>query len=454
MKLSKDMKWAVGIMCLFMAGIIICIQAGQSVLWAMACAVLVALCAPVQTEWSIRQRAIHVWSEGMDFLPLYGIIALVGVSVGLWIASGVVPMLIDFGFLALERVPFLPFAFLLTAVLAFFMGTGLGTISTVGVALFAVARGTGIPSAVVVGALVSGAYVADRLSPISALVNLTLKTVDIPYKAYYKGVLRGMLPSIGIALGVYFLLGRHLGAPVSEVTILGYRRALQITFQLNPVLLLMPLCILSLSVKGVRTHMILIAGCVMGGFFAIVLQGLSLQEVILTAARGVRLPQAAEFVQSLEIGGMLTMLEVVGIVMGGVALNALYTLYGWFDPLKKPHLKTAQGCVVYTACISTLLNALTCDQSVGILVPGKQFQDKYRTHHLPPEALAQTIALTGTGLAPIMPWNVNALIIYEITGVSAGLFAGFALLNWLPALIGIWGLTRLRKKGYTERSVV
>lgn len=371
---------------------------------------------------------------------IYIMIILIGFNVALWISSGVVPSMIYYGFEVVGHVNFLLFAFLMSALMALFMGTGLGTLSTVGVALFALGSVMDFPPPLLLGAILSGAYVADRLSPLSALVQFTCATHQIKYKAYAMSVARTMLPSFILTAVLCIFLGGHQGdsSPLLISQIGQYKQDLSNQFLVHPLLMLVPLVVLLEVVRSGDSQRTLYLGTGFGVILTLVLQGQSLWQVLLLMVRGFRAEKASEIIHTLEIGGGWAMLEVIVIIMLGMALSSLYEHFGWFDPLINRLIKKAkspQSLVRRTALLSIGLDALTCDQTIGIVIPSKTCVDSFKGKGFSRVDLASLVANSGTALAPLMPWNVNAIIILSVTGIGAVDYGPYMILNWSTLLL-------------------
>lgn len=371
---------------------------------------------------------------------IYFVVLLIGVNVSMWISSGIVPAMIYYGFEIVDKVHFLLFAYVMTAVVAFFLGTGLGTLSTIGVALYSLGSSIGMPGGILVGALMSGAYVADRLSPISALVNFTVETVDVSFKAYFKKTAFVMIPAALIAAVGYYLLSLRHTSTINATDIAGYKLLIEQNFVITPVYFAIPFAVLWASFRGVNAKKVLGMGILLSALVTVFLQGDTPTDVVKFMFSGYFSGSDAPFIESLEIGGAIAMLEVVIIIMAGISMSTLYEKCGWIKPIVDfLEIKSTNrvSAVVNTGLLSTALNALTCDQTVGILIPGKYLKAFFGKYGYDRVTLSQVIANTGTAMAPLMPWNVNALIVLAITGVGAIDYAAYSFLNWFSFPVAI-----------------
>jgi NhaC family Na+:H+ antiporter len=385
---------------------------------------------------------------------LYVLILLIGVTVSVWIASGVVPSMIYYGFEYLKEMNFVLAAFLIIALCSIFMGTAVGTISTIGIAILGIGKGLGIPIPVLLGAVVSGAFVADKLSPISGLINLTLSTVKTDYKTVFKSMLVTLLPTILISAIIYYILGIKYSAGIDLVKILELQNSLKTSFYISPWLLLMPLLIVVMSTLGVRIIYSIIAGLSGGAIITLTLQHMSITEIMRAITFGYRATTSSRQLNELLVsGGVVSMVEVVFIVMGAIALSSLLEGTGLIDKAMSRVINTTNNrgsLIINTGIISSTLTIVTCDQTMGIVLPGRLLRDKYDEMQLGRGILARTISDSGTIIAPLMPWNVNALIITVIVGASIS-YQQYAVLCYIsPIITFILGLYYK----YKERSVL
>lgn len=369
---------------------------------------------------------------------LYIVILLIGATTTVWMASGVVPAMMYYGFSYLDGVNFLLAAFIIIALVSVFMGTAVGTISTIGIALLGIGRGFGIPSELVLGVIVSGAFIADKISPISGLLNLTLTTVNKSYREVLKAMLPTLIPTLFLSALIYYILGRGYASTDSSL-LLKYQASLREGFEVSPYLLLLPLAVFAASLLGLKTVATISLGALGGAVFGIAFQGASITQMLGWMIFGYKgNTPSAELNGMLVSGGMVAMLEVLLIVMGAVALVGLFESSGMITPIIERFMKdsdTRSKLILKTGIISGLLTVVTCDQTIGILLPGKLLQGRYKDMKLDASILARTISDTGTIIAPLMAWNVNALIILSITGVPAQSYFIYAVLCYIAPVV-------------------
>ena len=381
-----------------------------------------------------------VWNGVFECRVLYLFILLIGANISVWMASGIVPAMMYYGFEYLKGTNFIFVAFLITGGMSVFMGTAVGTISTLGIALLGIGRGFQIPQGLLLGVLVSGAFIADKISPISGLLNLTLKVTDTTYRQVLKTMARTLVPVLALTAAVYYFIGRGFSGEDAYL-IQSYQQALTNGFELSPLLLLLPLGVVLLPLKGVKIVPTILVGLVGGMVLALTVQGTNFLDLLDYILWGYKASSQSQELNSILIsGGVWGMMEVVLIVISVIGLSSVLEKSGVlkpliFDPIARVRAKGA--LILKTGIIGIMLTLVSCDQTVGIVIQGKMYKNIYTGLGVDKEILARTISDTSTIVAPLIPWNINALIIASVTGVSALEYGPYAILCYLfPLTIG------------------
>jgi NhaC family Na+:H+ antiporter len=372
---------------------------------------------------------------------LYVLILLIGAAASVWLASGVVPSLMYYGFEYMKGMNFLLATFLTVSLVSIFMGTAIGTVSTIGIALLGVGKGFGVPAPLLLGAIISGAFIADKISPISGLFNLTLITTKRSYKEVMTTMLPTFIPLFIITAVVYYLMGRNFTISTGTENLIYFQNAILDGFVISPYIALLPAIVLVMSLCGSKTIPTILIALFVGCLVSVFSQHILLSDLIKSVFLGYKGSTAsAELNKILVSGGIKSMIEVVLIVMGAVSLTGLFEKTGMILPLIEKltkDVRTKTQLIFKTALISSFLTVITCDQTAGILLPGRLLQDKYNELGIDTTLLARTISDTGTIIAPLMLWNINALILKSLTGISASAYAPYAVLCYLSPIITI-----------------
>jgi len=367
------------------------------------------------------------------------IIALMGCTISIWLASGIVPTIIYYGYNYIGEVNFVFACFLIAGVTSIFMGTALGTFSTIGMALYGLGIGLSIPKPLLLGAIISGVFLADKISPISSLANLTLKLNNLNYKEYLKTSLKTLLPSIILSMAIFYILGLNYTNKPDIDNILKLQQGIAGGYNVSPLLLLFPVIMIVLAVKGTNIIYNMVFGIFGGTLICLFVQKLSLIKVFEAVVFGYKAETAVpELNKLLQGGGAINMVEVMFIVVLAVALTSLLEGLRLFEPLVNSFInkgKTKGSLICRTAILSSLLTMVTCDQTVGILLPSKLLKHKFEDMDLKNTILARTISDSGTIIAPLMAWNVNAIIITSITGVSPMSYGKYTLFCYITPIV-------------------
>lgn len=368
------------------------------------------------------------------------VILLIGATTSIWLSSGVVPTIMYYGFSYMEGINFLVAAFLIMVIVSLFMGTAVGSISTVGISLNGIGIGLGIPVEIMVGVIVSGAFIADKISPLSGLVNLIMTTLNKSYKELVNGLLITLIPTIIITAIVYYFIGlNYTSGDYSQLNL--YKNAISEGYNMNLLLLILPLIVLALSILGVNSIVTIGTGVVIGIVLSIIFQGTSFLSIIKAILFGYQgNTSSVELNSMLVSGGMISMIEVILVVIGGVSLVKLFEVGNILMPLMNKLMKgvkTKVSLILRTGFISSLMTTITCDQTVGIILPAEVLKEKYKEFDLDNIVLARTISDTGVIIAPLMAWNVNSFLLEPIVGVSANQYGPYASLLYICPLMTI-----------------
>ncbi|MFA9423493.1 MAG: Na+/H+ antiporter NhaC family protein [Sedimentibacter sp.] len=412
-----------------------------------------------KSGYSLKELILTIISGIFEVKNLIFVILFIGATTSIWLASGVVPTIMYYGFTYMEGVNFLLAAFLIMTSVSLFMGTAIGTLSTVGISLSGIGLGLGIPLNLMVGVLVSGAFIADKISPLSGLVNLEMTTLHINYRDIFKSMLVTLIPTIFITAILYGVIGSNYTSGDYSKLIL-YKQAIAEGFNTSPILLILPVIVLALSVSGLKSVITLSVGIVVGAILAMSFQHMPLAIVLKSIFLGYHgSTHSPELNKLLVSGGMFSMIEAIFIVISAISLVKIFEKGNVLMPLmdKLVHgINSKVSLVRRTGLISILLTVATCDQTAGIILPIKTLQNKYKELELDNTVLARTISDTGVIVAPLMPWNLNSFLIKPIFGITATQYAPYAYLCMVCPLVTIASAYILYKKPlkiHREKSV-
>ena len=390
-----------------------------------------------KSGYPIKELWVTSLSAFKDVRRLLIIILFIGATTSMWLSSGVVPTIMYYGFTYMQGVNFILSAFLIMCLVSYFMGTAVGTLSTVGISLSGIGLSIGIPHGLMVGVLVSGAFIADKISPLSGLLNLVMTTVNRNYKEVFKSMIITLIPTIIITSIIYFFMGSNYIAETENL--LKYKEAIQEGFNISPALFILPAIVLVLSISGLDSLKTFSIGIIAGAALSIIFQQGSISSIIKALIFGYQGNTPSEELNALLVsGGMISMIEATFIVSGAFILIKIFEKGNVLVPLMDKliyDIKNRISLIKRTGLISVLMTVVTCDQTSGIILPGTLLQEKYKEMKLDNAVLARTIFDTGVIVAPLMPWNINSFLIKPVMGISAAQYAPYAALCYVCPLV-------------------
>ncbi len=402
--------------------------------------ILLTVTVLIKSGYKLKDLVRTIFTTIYEVKNLIIVILFIGATTSIWMASGVVPAIMYYGFSYMEGVNFLFAAFLIMAVVSLFMGTAIGTMSTVGISLSGIGMGLGIPQNLVVGMLVSGAFIADKISPLSGLINLLMTTTGKSYKDLFKDMVVTLMPTVLITALIYYIIGLNYTTGDYSKLIL-YREAISQGFNTSPFLLILPVIVLGLSIAGLNAIITFSIGIAIGSVLSVFFQGSNIKAIITAILFGYKgNTPSVELNKLLVSGGMVSMLEAILMVIGAIVLVQLFEKGNILLPIMERlvnGINTKVTLVRKTGLLSTLLTVATCDQTAGIILPIKILRKKYEELNLDLAVLTRTISDTGIILAPLMPWNINSFLIKPIMGITAAQYAPFAVLCFICPIVSM-----------------
>jgi Na+:H+ antiporter, NhaC family len=416
---------------------------------------------------AIEERVVH--SIGLS-MQANLILLVVGSLIALWIFSGVVPAMIYFGIKLINPTWFLPVTCLVCAIVSISTGSSWSTGGTVGIALIGVGQALGVPVEMVAGAVISGAYFGDKLSPLSDTTNLAPAMAGTDLFTHIRYLTYTTVPSMLLALIGFTILGFFYRGQVSEMThVQTVMAILESQFNLSPWLFLLPLLVFILVARKIPALPALIIGCLAGVLFILIFQqallGRMLGEeahsargiyarIIEVAHSGFKIETNNKVIDSLlSRGGMASMLNTVWLIIMAMVFGGVMEASGMLEVIAGSILKLVRGtATLITATIGSciFLNLTASDQYLSIVVPGKMFKPSYEKFGLAPQNLSRSLEDGGTITSVLVPWNTCGAYFAAILGVSTGAYLPYCFFNILNPITGIVLATigwKIMKKG-------
>jgi NhaC family Na+:H+ antiporter len=371
------------------------------------------------------------------------ILMVVGMLIGTWIASGIVPILIFHGLKILHPSFFLVAACVICCIVSISTGSSWTTAGTVGIALIGVGQGLGVPLPMVAGAIVSGAYFGDKLSPLSDTTNLAPAVAGSELFEHVRYMMYTTIPSLVIALAIYAVLGWSSAGRegVSQENVTLIRDTLSGNFKLNPILLLPPLLVILMVALRLPALPSLLGGVLLGGILAIAVQDAGLKEVLAAAQKGFEAKTGVKAVDELLTrGGLESMMPTVSLILCALSFGGVMEKTGLLSALANGILRLARGVggLVSATVVTCLgMNVLAPDQYLSIIVPGRMYREAYRKQGLHPKLLSRTLEDAGTLSSPLVPWNTCGAFMTTTLGVSSLAYLPYAFLNLINPFVAI-----------------
>jgi NhaC family Na+:H+ antiporter len=382
------------------------------------------------------------------------ILLFVGALAGTWLISGIVPTMIYYGMKILNPTFFLAATVIISALISLATGSSWGTTATIGIALMGIGRGMGINEAMIAGAIISGAYFGDKISPMSDTTNLAAAMAEIDLFKHIRYMLNTTAPSIIITIVIFTIMGffieRH-----GEMEGLGILNGINNTFTITPLLLLVPVVVIFLIIKKVEPVFALLIGTVLGGIAAAIFQPEILKSIAgvegnLTFNQGyksvmdaiigdVSIKTDSETLNKLfSSSGMGGMLNTIFLILSAMVFGGVLEAIGALERISKALLRLAKGDFgVFFATTFTciLFNGTVSDQYLAIVVPGKMYKKAFDERGLAPENLSRTLEDSGTVTSVLFPWNTGGAYNAGVLGVATMAYLPFAFFNIISPLM-------------------
>lgn len=408
-------------------------------------------------SWNELEEGI-IRTIGMGMQAIL-ILMIIGAIIGTWILSGIVPTLIFYGLKIIAPSIFLITATVLCAIVSISTGSSWTTAGTVGVALIGIGGGLNIPLPMVAGAVVSGAYFGDKMSPLSDTTNLAPAMAGSTLFDHIRHMIFTTGPSFVISLVLYGILGmRFAGNKLDVGEINAILDALKSTYNLNILLLLPPLLVVLIVILKVPAIPGLIGGALIGAIFAVIFQGSDFGAILAAANDGVTSETGNEVIDALLTrGGIQSMMWTVSLILCALSFGGLMEKTGMLEVIAKSILKLAvnTGTLVAATVFSCIfVNFLSGDQYLAIVIPGRMYKDAYQDMGLAPVNLSRALEDSGTLTSPLCPWNTCGATMAASLGISPAEFWKFAFLNLINPLISIiYGFTGFSMKKMTPEEI-
>ncbi len=371
------------------------------------------------------------------------ILMIIGMVIGTWIISGVVPTMIFFGLKILSPSIFLVATLLMCSIVSLATGSSWTTAGTVGIALMGVGMGLGIPAPMIGGAIISGAYFGDKMSPLSDTTNLAPAMAGAKLFDHIKHMLYTTGPAYIISAIGFLILGFRFGGNEMNLELIDQINVgLQQSFALNPLLLLVPIITIGIVIMKVPAIPGLFLGAILGGLAAMMFQGANVGDVINALHYGFVSETGNEVVDYLLTrGGLSSMMYTISLILCAMTFGGVMEKTGMLEALANVILGFAKstGLLVTSVIGSAIfMNLLAGDQYLAIVIPGRMFKDAFDQRGLAPKNLSRCLEDSGTLTSALIPWNTCGAFMIGTLGLQPWTYVPFCFLNILNPLISIF----------------
>ncbi len=383
------------------------------------------------------------------------ILLLIGALASSWLIGGVVPAMVFYGLELLHPRFFLPASIVISAIVSIVTGSSWSTSATVGIALMGIGNAMGISSAMTAGAVISGAYFGDKMSPLSDTTNLAAAMAGAPLIAHIRYMAYTTVPTLLVTILVFLIIGFKNSSDFQMSEVVSIQLQLKQYFYISPLLFLPPLGVIVLIYKRIPAIPAVFLGTVFGILCALIFQ-IDLIERLKNAnmafptyrlimdclGTGVQINTQNELLNDLlKSRGMSGMLGTIWLILCAMVFGGAMEGAGLLQLLSLKLMRLAKsnfGLFSTTTLTCTGLNLTASDQYLAIVVPGRMYADAFKKRGLAPENLSRTLEDCGTVTSALVPWNTCGAYQSSVLQVSTGAYLPFAIFNWLSPLMTLF----------------
>lgn len=382
------------------------------------------------------------------------ILLVVGSLIGTWILSGVVPAMIYYGLQLIHPAVILPVCAMVCAIVSLATGSSWSTTGTVGIALIGIGQAMGMPLGMVAGAIVSGAYFGDKMSPLSDTTNLAPAMAGTDLFTHIRYMVYTTVPAFTIALILFFILGFFQSSEVEATgNIPQVLAQIDNLFHIGPHLFIVPLMIIGMVIFKVPALPAMVLGTLVGALFAFIFQQdliariagtdftfiVGYKAILTSAYSGFSFESGNELMDGLfNRGGMSGMFGTVTLILMAMIFGGAMEGTGMLQRIADAILSLVRGVgslIGATIASCLFLNMTASDQYLAILIPGRMFKGAYDKYGLHPKNLSRTLEDSATVTSPLIPWNSCGAYEAGVMGVATLEYAPYAFFNYLSPVV-------------------
>lgn len=391
---------------------------------------------------SLSTMIAEIWENLKSvFVPIM-ILFLVGALAGSWLVSGIIPAMVYYGLQVLNPTIFLPASVVIAAIISIATGSSWTTSATVGIALIGIGQALGINPGMIAGAVISGAYFGDKMSPLSDTTNLAPAMAGTDLFTHIKYMTFTTVPTIVITLIVFIIISLTIDTS-GQADITSLLQVIDTTFTITPLLFIVPGIVVALIILKTKPLIALGVGVLLAAVFAFIFQSdilarlsdSNLSAVLTAVWTDTAIETPNETLNELfSSGGILGMLWTILLIICAMVFGGVMDGIGALARITKSLLSVADsifGLFASTVISCLGLNAIASDQYLALVIPGKMFKKAFEDKGLAPENLSRTLEDSGTVTSVLIPWNTCGAYQSGVLGVGVGEYFVYAIFNWL-----------------------
>ncbi len=397
----------------------------------------------------------HAAGEGINTaLGAIFILLAVGALVGTWMMSGTIATLVYLGVQFLNPNWYYVACVIICGLLALSIGSSWTVVGTIGVGLIAIAEALGVSPDITAGAVISGAYFGDKMSPLSETTNLAPAVAGTDLYTHIKGMMWTAIPSILIALAIFVFIGLRT-VPQATIDLTVVLEVLETIYNITLLTFIPLVVVLIMSFRRVSAFATIMVGALVGGLTAVILQpdlviafvndpSLSTPMTMIEGswsamATGFSIETGYEGLDDLfSRGGMSSMLTTVWLIISAMAFGGVLEYTGLLSRLMQPIVHAAKSdrrLVAATGLTSIGMNIIAGDQYMSIVLPGRMYRELYEERGIAPETLSREIEDTGTISSPLVPWNSCGAYMSATLGIATMAYLPYCLFNLINVVV-------------------
>lgn len=362
------------------------------------------------------------------------ILSLIGVLTSIWMACGTIPFLMYLGLGMVKKYNFIFFSFLIMSIISYILGTAVGSISTLGVVIIGIGRNLGLDTSLLAGAIVSGAFLGDRSSPLSSAFNLTIEMSNSNPIDSIRRMNTTLIPAFVLSGFIYYIFGMYY-TKYDTTCISSSLDLIKKSFNIN-MFCLIPVIILFLCII-LRINIIIsiITSIVSSFIIGFIIQDSNFIDLIKIGIFGFN-----DHTSVISGGGFLSMVKVLITIASATAFTGLLQELNLLEHIINKFTQSINNyytLLIKTGLLSIILNIITCSQVIGIIIPASFMKSSFENFKLNNEYLVHCISDTGNITVPLIPWNINSIVASTVLGISSINFIPYSFLCYLLPIMFI-----------------